>query len=187
MRFDVVIIGGGMAGCTAGVELQKKGLNCVIVSEGLSLHKAPREEFTALGGTLLPGDCVMAGIWDGNRLTAVTTANLGCTKLEADAFILATGKFFSRGLIATMDRIYERVFGCDISYEKDRDKWCSDNFEDEQPFESFGVITDQYGLTSIDGNKTENLYAAGEILEGKPNITESAKKAAENIICRKRI
>lgn len=182
MKFDVVIIGGGLAGCTAGLELVRKGKGCVIVSEGLSLNDTPRKEYLAAGGVLLPGDGVTGGEWKGNRLECVFTRNLGQTRLEADNFILATGKFFSKGLVATMDRIYESIFGCDVRYDKDRDKWCAEDFSDEQPFESFGVITDSSGLVYINGEKAENLYAAGEILEGRPDIKESALKVVEKII-----
>lgn len=182
MRFDVVIIGGGLAGMTAATTLVKAGLRCAVVAEGLSLHKAPRSEFLALGGTLFAGDSVLSGEWDGSVLKCVFTRNLENTRLEADNFILATGKFFSRGLISTMDAVFEPVFGCDVDYIHDREKWVSPDFFAPQPFESFGVITDEAGRVFVGGRPADNLYAAGEILAGSPEIEKSALDVCRNII-----
>jgi len=182
MRFDVVIIGGGLAGMTAAVALQKAGKRCAAVSEGLSLNKTPGLEFLRLGGTLFSGDSVVKGEWDGDSLKCVFTRNLENTRLEADHFILSTGKFFSRGLISTMDSIYEPVFGCDVSYERDRDRWTDPDFFARQPFENFGVITDGSGRVLISGRAAANLYAAGEILAGDPDIEQSALDVCRNII-----
>ena len=182
MRFDVVIIGGGLAGMTAATALQKAGKRCALVSEGLSLHDVPRGEFLALGGTLLAGDSVTGGEWEGNTLKCVFTRNLENTRLEADNFILATGKFFSRGLVSTMECIYEPVFGCDVHYEKDRDKWVDSDFFEPQPFESFGVMTDEDGHVSMGGVPAANLFAAGEILAGAPDIVQSALDVCRNLI-----
>ena len=183
MRYDVVIIGGGLAGLTAGVELLRGGRSVVAVSEGLSLNQAPGGEFLSLGGTFLRGDSVLSGgDWDGNRLLRVYTRNLESTPLEAEAFILSTGKFFSRGLISTMDAVVEPLFGCDVVFEKDRSGWCSPRFSDSQPFMEFGVRTDADGRVLRSGVPAENVYAAGEILAGRVDIVKSALE-----ICRKLI
>lgn len=185
MRFDVIIIGGGPAGAGAGLALQKAGRNCLIVAEGLSLEASPRKEFTAAGGYLLQGDSVTGGTIEGGRVTKVVTRNLTGTVLEADDFILATGKFFSKGLVSTMDGIFEPVFGCDVLYEKDRDRWVVPDFHAAQPFESFGVVTDACGRVSIGGQTICNLYAAGEILSGCPDIAGSVGRVVDSILGRK--
>lgn len=182
MKYDVVIIGGGLAGMTAGVELLKAGRKCLAVAGGESLHDAPRSEFHALGGRLLKGDFAVTGEWEGDRLKCVFTRNLGKTRLEADVFILATGKFFSRGLVSTMDSITEPVFGCDVEYDHDRTCWVDEDFYKPQPFESFGVITDEDGRVMIGGRPAENLYAAGEIVAGEHDIIESALELCRRII-----
>lgn len=187
MKFDVVIIGGGLAGVTAGVELQKAGLRCVVVSGGLSLDETPRKEFVELGGTLLRGDHVVRGDWNGNTLRCVYTRNLGGTRLDAADFILATGKFFSRGLVSTMDGIYEPIFGCDVEFDPDRSRWVNPDFFGEQPFETFGVITDPEAHVIVDGVVKDNLYAAGEILAGRQDKVESAMNLCNHLIqCRKK-
>lgn len=190
MKFDVVIIGGGLAGLTAGVELQKKGLRCAAVAEGLTLNECPREEFIKLGGTLFPGDSVIGGhiadSGDGKSLEWVETRNLVGTRLEADAFILSTGKFFSRGLVSNMEGITEPVFGCDVKYAGGPSEWTAAEFFDDQPFEKFGVTTDAESRVKIGGKVVLNLYAAGEILAGSPDIVASAGKVAKQIIGRKK-
>ena len=187
MKFDVIIIGGGLAGLTAGVELQKKGLRCAAVAEGLSLNECPSEEFIKLGGTLFPGDSVTGGHFaEDGRLEWVETRNLVGTRLEAPYYILSTGKFFSRGLVSNMEGIFEPVFGCDVEYDHNLSSWTVQEFFKVQPFEKFGVITDAESRVKIGRKIVENLYAAGEILAGSPDIVASAQKVAEQIIGRKR-
>lgn len=182
MRYDVVIIGGGLAGMTAGVRLQKAGLKCCAVSEGLSLHDTPKAAFLASGGVLLQGDSVVGGEWDGLRLKSVRTRNLESTPLEAKWFILCTGAFFSRGLAATMDSVRETVFGADVEFDPCRDNWYDSDFYAPQPFESFGVKTSAEGLVLFGGKAAENLYAAGEVLAGNVDIEQSAIEVCRRII-----
>ena len=182
MKYDVIIIGGGLAGLTAGVELCRAGKTCCVVSEGLSLHEdAPKAGFLAAGGVLLSGDSVVDGIWDGMTLKSVRTRNLEDTPLEAVHFILATGKFFSRGLVATMDSVRESVFGADVEFDPCRDRWYDQDFFAPQPFERFGVRTFE-GRVLFGGVPSDNLYAAGEVLCGEVDIIESALDICRRII-----
>lgn len=177
MKFDVVIIGGGLAGMTAATELQSSGLRCAVVAEGLSLHNASRSGFKAAGGALLQGDRVISGRIVNGRLTGVFTEKLGDTVLEADNFILASGKYFSRGLVADMDKVYEPLFGLDVQYEPDRSKWFDRSFAADQPFLDFGVKTE--GLLALkDGVPVANLYPVGEVLAG---ISSARGDATEQI------
>lgn len=197
MKFDVIIIGGGLAGVTAATALQQAGLRCALVASGLSLHEAPRAEFREAGGTVLAGEEVTGGTISGGRLQSVRTRRLGDLPLEADEFILATGKFFSKGLIADMSRVYEPLFGLDTEFDPDRGAWFSPGFSASQRFLEFGVRTSG-GCALKDGNVIENLRPVGEILAGvditAPGATElirsSALEAAQAIIknhqpCRK--
>ena len=116
-------------------------------------------------------------------LIYVRPRNLGATLLYADNFFLCTGKFFSKGIVSTMDKVYEPVFGCDVQYEKDSSKWVTGSFADPQPFMSFGVITDPEGRVSVNGETVTNLYAAGEILAGSNvNIEESVSEVCRRLI-----
>jgi len=182
MKYDVVIIGGGLAGLTAGVKLLQSGLSVIAVSEGLSLNETPRAEFISLGGLILNGDSVIGGEFEDDRLKFVRTRNLGDTRLEADNFILSTGKFFSKGICSDMDRVFEPLFGCDVYYLPDRSDWTVPDFFERQPFEDFGVESDEKSRVSIKGKTVSNLYAAGEVLKGNIDIVESALKVCRNII-----
>lgn len=101
------------------------------------------------------------------RALAVITAN-GLT-LEAEEFVLATGRFFSKGLVADMDTVRESLFGADVDFPADRSEWFDPDFFAPQPFESFGVKTDAKGRILIGGKAVENVYAVGKILGGKDN------------------
>ena len=182
MKYDVVIIGGGLAGLTAGVELQKAGKRCVVVAGGRSLHETPQAEFVSLGGTFLRGDFAVRGEWNGNVLSCVYTRNLGKTRLEAPVFIIATGKYFSKGLVSSIDGIREPLFDCEVEYEKDRAKWTDPDFFAPQPFETFGVKTDPLGRVTVGGRRAENLYAAGELLAGKHDIESSTIELCRRLI-----
>ena len=164
MKFDVVIIGGGLAGMRAATVLQTEGLRCAVVAEGLSLHDAPRSEFKAAGGTILAGDKVVGGVFEGDRLKSVRTEKLGDVTLEADWFILATGKYFSKGIVADMDRIYEPLFGLDVFHDPDRTRWYDLDFFAPQAYGRFGVETDRHFRALKDGKVIDNLYVAGSVL-----------------------
>ena len=173
MKFDVVVIGGGLAGMTAATALQQGGLKCAVVAEGLSLSGASREAYTAAGGTLLAGDRVTGGTIENGRLVSIRTEKLGDVTLEARAFILATGKFFSRGIVADMQKVYEPIFGLDVQYDADRSTWFSPSFAAPQRFLEFGVIAED-GCAVRDGVRIENLFPAGEVLAGLSSAASDA-------------
>lgn len=184
MKFDVVIIGGGLSGLTAGVALLQEGFKVAAVADGLSLHETPRDEFRRLGGVLFPGDRAIDGEMAGCRISRIRTRNFGDLPLEADAFVLATGKFFSRGLVSTRETIFEPVFGLDVNFIPERAKWCDMDFAAPQNFEKFGVKVDGNFNPSVGGLTLENLFATGEIVEGCSSVGSGAVSAIKgNALC----
>ena len=189
MKFDVVIIGGGLAGMTAATKLQEAGLKCAVVAKGLSLHNISRKPFVQKGGMMFAGDTAVRGEFSGDRLVRIWTEKLGSMALEADSFVLASGKFFAGGLVADMDKVYEPLFGLDVQYNEERSTWFSSSFADHQGFLEFGVKTDDAHAVK-DGKSIANLFPAGEILAGisgsegdaEDAIVESAVKVSQKII-----
>ena len=133
-----------------------------------------RDRFKALGGTYFLGDNVEAGNFRQNLLTGITTTNHGDIQLEADHFVLATGSFFSKGIIASPEKLYEPVFGLDIEGDSDRLQWTDSQIYNDQPFMHYGVRTDNQFRPSKNGNTVENLYAAGSILSGANSLKEGS-------------
>ena len=86
--------------------------------------------------------------------------------------ILASGSYFSQGLIATSERVYEPVFDLDVTYPEDRNQWYGRNAFDRQPYEGFGVKTGTDFRGMVHGQVLENLYVAGAVLEGFNPIKE---------------
>lgn len=133
-----------------------------------------RNYFQHLGGTYLLGDKVSDGEFDGDILKNITTANLGDMNIEADNFILATGSFFSHGLVAAPDRIYEPVFGLDVEVTGNRADWFDKDIYKEQPYMKFGVVTDNRFNVRKNGKTIRNMYAAGSVLGGSNAMKDGA-------------
>ncbi|MBD5180242.1 MAG: glycerol-3-phosphate dehydrogenase subunit GlpB [Bacteroidales bacterium] len=128
--------------------------------------------FMKLGGTYMLGDTVISGNFNGNRLESVTTRNHDSEPIEASNFIIATGSFIGHGLKATPDSIIEPTMGLDIDAPHDRSLWFKKNIDDNQPFMSFGVKTDNNLHPFKEGTLIENLYACGSLLGGCNPVKE---------------
>ena len=139
---------------------------------GIRAQRALQRRFRSLGGEYFLGDTVLSADCDGARVLRIHTANQGNIAFEADSFVLATGSFFSKGLVATPDRVVEPVFGLDTVYDADRSQWYTLRFFDRHRYQAFGVKTDG-GLHAVkDGNAIENLYCAGAGLAGFHPVQE---------------
>lgn len=138
---------------------------------GVRMQTLLRRRFNALGGSFFTGDQVIEGIFDGDTLMGVKTAKLNGTVLEADNFILATGSFMSRGLVADYNHIYEPTLGVDVDdLGLNRKTWAKIDVTKDQPYMEMGVKTDDTLRCMRGGKAVNNLFAAGSILSGHNSI-----------------
>ncbi len=159
---------------------------------GVRMQTLLRKRFTALGGTFFTGDQVVEGIFDGNTLKGLRTAKLDGTTLEASHFILATGSFMSRGLVADYNHVYEHALGVDVEDRSlNRKSWAVVDINSNQPYMEIGVKTDDQLRCMKNGETITNLYATGAILSGHNSIKSldaagvdmlTALQAANNIL-----
>ena len=131
---------------------------------GIRTQMLLKRRFEVLGGTFLMGDEVTSAAMHEGIVSSVTTRNLDTARLFADHFILATGGYFSKGLVATPTLVNEPLFGLDIDYPEDRNAWYDTDFFADQPYLDFGVKTDGALRAMKDGKPVQNLYAIGSIL-----------------------
>ena len=133
---------------------------------GMRMMTQLRHYFRMLGGNYLMGDSAVSGTFDGDRLTSITTAKLADMPLKADHFVLATGSFISRGLIADYERVYEPVLGVDVVADSDPNRWTQFGVLEPQAYSRFGVATDEQLRCLKQGKPISNLHAIGSILSG---------------------
>ncbi|MCC8154660.1 MAG: glycerol-3-phosphate dehydrogenase subunit GlpB [Tannerellaceae bacterium] len=139
---------------------------------GIRMQQYLCNYFKQLGGVYMMGDNVTGADMEENRIRRVYSCNHGNIPFEADNYILATGSYFSRGLVAGREKIDEPVFNLDVSYLKDRNEWYTGNIFEPQAYQQFGVTT-TLGFEAIrKGRTVENLYVAGVILEGFNPVKE---------------
>ncbi len=159
---------------------------------GIRTQMALKAEFEKEGGRFFLGDSVVEACFnEDGTVDSVKTSNFGDIKMHADNFVLATGSFFSKGLIATPDKVYEPVFGIDLITEEQRSDWFNRNFWNRQNYISFGAAVDGKLNASIEGRPVGNLYAIGSLLGGCNALYEgcgggvaivSAMAAADSIL-----
>lgn len=172
MKYDIIIIGGDPGDAALAKALLEKGHKTLLICSGRLSADNSREEFRKAGGTLLLGDSVANVQWQDGKPVSISTENLKTTTLQADTFILCSGRFFTRGLLSDDTHIWEPVFGCDVQFDADRSRWCDDDFFSEQPFESFGVMVNAEGKVLRGGEVVDNLWACGGILCDKQDNWE---------------
>ena len=128
--------------------------------------------FVRLGGAFMLGDTVERADREGGRVKAVYTVNHGDIPLCADNYVLATGSFFSRGIIARPDSVYEPIFDLDVHYDADRSRWYDADMFAPQRYMTFGVLTDPGFRALCKGEILSNLYAVGSVLSGHNALHE---------------
>ena len=133
---------------------------------GIHTQQKLRSVFQQNGGVFMLGDNVLRADIKGNRISQIYSFNHGDIPFVGQNFILATGSYFSQGLIASTEKIYEPIFDLDVTFTPNRTQWYNSDVYDTQPYQSFGIKTDSTFRCTREGKIFENLYAAGAILEG---------------------
>ncbi len=142
---------------------------------GIRTQMTLKAEFEKAGGRFLLGDTVTDAVFgqDG-KIESIETANFGDIRMYADNFVLATGSFFSKGMIATPEKVYEPVFGIDLTFGEKREDWFDRNFWNRQDYTSYGAKVNSSLNPSIDGMTINNLYVAGSLLGGSNTLYEGS-------------
>ena len=110
------------------------------------------------------GDSVTSIDIENGRASKVYTLNHGDKPFVGNNVVLATGSFFSQGLIATRDRIIEPILDLDVDYKEYRENWYTRNFFEPQNYQTFGVKSDNSFKVQKQGNTINNMYAIGAVL-----------------------
>lgn len=150
---------------------------------GIRTQMLLKKRYEVLGGTYLMGDRVTGAHVYEDVVQNVVTKHLDRHYLEADHFILASGGFFSKGLISNPFKIYEPLFELDMDYDTDRNAWYDPTFANHQPYLHFGVKTDANLRPCRKGVPVKNLYVIGSILgETHPELGSGAGLAIRSAL-----
>ena len=133
---------------------------------GTRMQGMLRHYFQMLGGTYLLGDTVTSASFNGDAVESVVTEKLSDMPLRASHFVLATGSFMSKGLVANYERVYEPVMDLDVDADGPRSEWTRYGVLEPQPYMAFGVTTTADFHVVKNGKPVSNVFAAGSVLSG---------------------
>lgn len=159
---------------------------------GIRQHRVLEKAFEKTGGLMMKGDSVLRAEWGlQGDVTALYTRLNEEVALQADNYVLASGSFFSNGLIAHFDQIVEPIFGLDLFSQPQRSQWTHHRFSEPQPYQQFGVKINGHCQTQKQGATVNNVYAIGAVVGGYDPIHQgcgsgvavvTALHAAEQIL-----
>ncbi|MBK5720034.1 glycerol-3-phosphate dehydrogenase subunit GlpB [Dysgonomonas sp. Marseille-P4677] len=141
---------------------------------GIHAQQYMHDYFIHLGGVYMLGDTIKKCEIEGDKVKKIYSYNHGDIPFMAKNVVLATGSYFSQGLIASREKIYEPIFDLDVNYMKDRPDWYDRNIFESQNYQSFGVKTTATFNALKQGMPLENLYVSGAILDGFNPIKEGS-------------
>ncbi len=139
---------------------------------GIRIQMMLKKYFQNQGGVYMLGDSVKEGKFENGKLVSIKTVNHEDTEFVADNFVLASGSFFSKGLVASQTGVAEPIFGLDIDADSDRGNWFERNMFEAQPYMKYGVASDDKFRAQKEGQTIENVYVAGSVLSGFNAIKE---------------
>lgn len=128
---------------------------------GIKLQQYLVKKYRELGGEYMLGDSIMKADISNNKVENVYSFNHGDIPFRADNVVLATGSYFSQGLISDRYKIYEPIFNLDVNASSERAQWYDMNVYNKQPYMEYGIKTNSEFKGLIGDQPLENLYVIG--------------------------
>ena len=151
---------------------------------GMRIFNRFKEWLVQNGGSFLLGHPVSKVIVEGRHCRGLEVANPPLVNsYSADRYILATGRFISRGLVADREKIYEPLFGLPVVQPPSREDWFGKSFLGDlsHPVHEAGILIDS-SFRPIDENGRpilDNVRVAGSILAHHHCIDEKSREGIE--------